>query len=333
MLVDHTVSIMTGNSYPRLQATEHPAKKKRQGSPLAFPMKLHTLLQDATEFGFEDVVCWQPGGNSFKIFQPKRFEDEIMKKYFQRSKYKSFQRQLNIYGFRRVHHGPFKGGYRHASFNRENPCLTMTRKHKARDVILNKDFVAADTQDAMYESPLDYLICLDDSELFGANGGDGSADLNDILDDFLKNHGYEEPENLDLDDSPVLDSGYTSSEDQGSVDLTECSDDASMSDRYFPCKLFAMLEDSEKENFADIVSWVADGTAFKVHKRQEFVEKVMPNYFDQTQFESFRRQLNMYGFSRISKGKDRGVAAHPFLRRGERALCQQVKRVSKSPTR
>ena len=71
-------------------------------------MKLHALLEDASRLGFEDIVCWQPGETCFKVLQPERFANEIMTKYFQQTKYKSFQRQINTYGFRRVQHGPLK---------------------------------------------------------------------------------------------------------------------------------------------------------------------------------------------------------------------------------
>jgi hypothetical protein len=63
-----------------------------------------------------------------------------------------------------------------------------------------------------------------------------------------------------------------------------------------------------------------------VHKSDEFVEKVMPDYFDQTKYESFRRQLNLYGFTRVSRGKFRGLYSHPFFVQMDRSLCQNINR-------
>jgi hypothetical protein len=45
-----------------------------------------------------------------------------------------------------------------------------------------------------------------------------------------------------------------------------------------------MLEHAKKENFQYIVSWVKDKSAFKLHNPQAFIEKVMPNYFDQAKY-------------------------------------------------
>jgi hypothetical protein len=336
-----------------------PSKSHCFGSSGSFPIKLHTLLEDASRLGFDDVVCWQPGGASFKVLQPKRFDSEIMKNYFQQTKYKSFQRQLNIYGFRRVHHGPFKGGYTHPKFKRETPDFSMTRKPKHRGNLLSKHSLTSTELDTICRSASDNVMSLVGSECFRSGGDDFYDDssviaMNDLLSDFLFNY----------DDAP--DDKNDPEEDFFSVDKTTTSDystfsstaeaeeqsvvvkaeadpgtasgstddgDSSSSDRFFPCKLFIMLEDAEKEIFSDIVSWVQGGTAFKVHNRQEFVTKVMPNYFDQTQFESFRRQLNMYGFSRINKGKDRGVAAHPSFLRGHRGLCEKLTRVAKHAVR
>jgi hypothetical protein len=98
----------------------------------------------------------------------------------------------------------------------------------------------------------------------------------------------------------------------------------------FPWKLYTMLEDVERDNLTHIVSWVQDGSAFKVHKSDLFVEKVMPNYFDQTQYESFRRQLNLYGFTRVSRGKGRGVYSHLSFHKYHRSRCQNITRRPKS---
>lgn len=41
---------------------------------------------------------------------------------------------------------------------------------------------------------------------------------------------------------------------------------------------------------------------------------------------SFQRQLNLYGFVRISSGPHKGCYAHAKFRKGHRELCQQVTR-------
>jgi hypothetical protein len=107
-------------------------------------------------------------------------------------------------------------------------------------------------------------------------------------------------------------------------------DDQSQSEHHtFPWTLHVMLEDAERDNFEHIVSWVDDGTAFKVHDSKEFVTKVMPNYFDQTRYESFRRQLNLYGFARYSKGRNRGIISHSCLIKSDFSLCGNITRKPK----
>jgi hypothetical protein len=62
--------------------------------------------------------------------------------------------------------------------------------------------------------------------------------------------------------------------------------------RDFPWKLHIMLEDAGKERNQHIVSWHPDGMSFKVYKPKVFVEKIMPRYFNQTQFRSFQRMVS-----------------------------------------
>jgi len=61
----------------------------------------------------------------------------------------------------------------------------------------------------------------------------------------------------------------------------------------FPWKLFEMLEDAEQEKFDDIVSWLPDGSGLKVHKQSDFSEKIMKEYFKQSKFKSFTRQVRL----------------------------------------
>eukprot|EP00980_Cylindrotheca_fusiformis_P011396 scaffold2642_cov120-Cylindrotheca_fusiformis.AAC.5 len=76
-----------------------------------FTVKLHRILEDAENEGFQNIMCWNPGGRSFSIHQPRDFVSIVMPRYFRQTKYKSFQRQLNLYGFTRE----VKDGVRGAS--------------------------------------------------------------------------------------------------------------------------------------------------------------------------------------------------------------------------
>jgi hypothetical protein len=99
-----------------------------------------------------------------------------------------------------------------------------------------------------------------------------------------------------------------------------------LSERIFPLKLHKMLENAERDGIQHIVSWVNNGTGFKVHNSKLFTEQVMPMFFDQTKYESFRRQLNLYCFARISRGPQRGVYSHPSFVSGRRELLSNVTR-------
>ena len=54
----------------------------------------------------------------------------------------------------------------------------------------------------------------------------------------------------------------------------------------FPWKLHDMLDRSSAEGYDDVVSWVEDGKAFRVHLPDVFVENVMPRFFKQTKYKS-----------------------------------------------
>lgn len=108
----------------------------------AFPWKLHRVLEESEPCGFNDIVSWQ-GNRSFKVHDPKNFEKSIMKKFFNQTRYKSFQRQLNIYGFERITVGTDIGSYTHHLLVRGKPniCRFMVRtkvKNKGSKAITDK---------------------------------------------------------------------------------------------------------------------------------------------------------------------------------------------------
>ena len=89
----------------------------------------------------------------------------------------------------------------------------------------------------------------------------------------------------------------------------------------FVWKLYEMLEDVESSNQEGIVSWVRNGTGFKVHNLEKFVDEIIPKYCKLSKYKSFQRQLYFYGFTRITKGPDTGAYHHPMFIRGQKTLC------------
>jgi hypothetical protein len=99
------------------------------GAPTTFPWQLHLLLDDAEIKGFSDVVSWIEGGTMFKVHKTEEFANHVMPCYFNQTRYKSFQRQLNSYRFHRFSAGKNKGTCFHELFMRHKPdlCLHINR--------------------------------------------------------------------------------------------------------------------------------------------------------------------------------------------------------------
>ena len=129
------------------------ATMRNSNSTNNFPISLYRLLEDCECNGQEDVVSWIPESNRrsrkssnhdndhqeevrkmmmmtnhhhrnqhrvhfFKVHNIPKFCETVMPKYFNQTKYKSFLRQLNFYGFGRVNSGPNRGSYWHRNFRR-----------------------------------------------------------------------------------------------------------------------------------------------------------------------------------------------------------------------
>ena len=95
-----------------------------------FPWKLHEMLDLVERQGDEHIVSWLPGGRSFRVHMPELFVERIMKLCFNQTKYKSFQRQLNLWGFERNSTECIeKGAYSHPLFvrGRKDLCQEIAR--------------------------------------------------------------------------------------------------------------------------------------------------------------------------------------------------------------
>lgn len=112
----------------------------------------------------------------------------------------------------------------------------------------------------------------------------------------------------------------------------------------FPWKLHLLLERCEYEHQQKLaacaaegtspnsvpdmpISWLPCGKAFKVHDKERFVREVMPSFFGTQSFKTFQRNLNLWGFTRVSKGPQKDVCSHPLFLKGFPAVCQSMKRI------
>jgi hypothetical protein len=94
----------------------------------------------------------------------------------------------------------------------------------------------------------------------------------------------------------------------------------------FPNKLHEMLEGVEADGNSHIISWQPHGRCFVVHKPELF-KTILPHYFKLSKIASFQRQLNLYGFQRITRGPDKGGYYNELFLRNRPFLSHRIQRV------
>jgi hypothetical protein len=90
------------------------------------------MLDGAERNGFASIVSWQPHGKAFLIHKPDAFASSVLPKYFEGSKFRSFQRQLHIYGFQRIKNknSPDCNALYHELFCRGHQSLSLRMKRE-----------------------------------------------------------------------------------------------------------------------------------------------------------------------------------------------------------
>ncbi|CAM9261112.1 unnamed protein product [Ectocarpus fasciculatus] len=89
----------------------------KRGAPQAFARKLAEILTTESTA----TISWNANGSAFQVHDVERFSEDILTKYYRHSKFSSFQRQLNLYSFRKIVKGADAGGYAHPMFRRDRP--------------------------------------------------------------------------------------------------------------------------------------------------------------------------------------------------------------------
>jgi len=130
----HTPAVVSDDDESRKRKSDTKATTKKRE---IFPEKLIEILSDSS---LSEIISWLPHGRSFVIIRPDIFTQQVLPKYLPpidtraSTKYPSFTRKLNRWGFRQATRGPDTGAFHHPLFRRDKPelCLEMVCQ-KSRD--------------------------------------------------------------------------------------------------------------------------------------------------------------------------------------------------------
>eukprot|EP00980_Cylindrotheca_fusiformis_P016193 scaffold4811_cov171-Cylindrotheca_fusiformis.AAC.1 len=103
----------------------------------------------------------------------------------------------------------------------------------------------------------------------------------------------------------------------------------------FPRRLYEMLESEAKSATKSpseevVISWSDSGRAFRIVDVGTFVTSVLPKYFRTKKFSSFQRNLNLYGFTKVRRGPDTDMYAHPAFMRGRPESLSELRKSTSS---
>jgi len=176
-----------------------------------FPNKLHIVLSNPN---YKHIITWMPHGRSWRVLQPDVFSEIALPKYFNnQSKYSSFMRQVNGWGFKRITRGPDRNSYYHELFVRNNPELasTMTRRKVISAEVISANEI--DTEPNFYEttpvlannsnvsaSVIPTYSAGIPSQLYGGVGGAGGFNYHDTS--HLPYYSYDQPSHLSSSSAP-----------------------------------------------------------------------------------------------------------------------------------
>ena len=114
-------SLMCGMSPTNCIIVEKATIAPRKGVEL-FPSKLMKILSMDNPV-IQRSITWLPHGRAFQVLDEKMFEEKIMNISFNTTKIRSFKRQLNLWGFKRIAEGIDQGAYYHQMFLKDKPNL------------------------------------------------------------------------------------------------------------------------------------------------------------------------------------------------------------------
>ena len=91
----------------------------------------------------------------------------------------------------------------------------------------------------------------------------------------------------------------------------------------FPTKLYKILAEPA---YHEYIAWLPHGRAWRVLKPKGLEDDIIPKYFRSDRLASFMRQVNGWGFKRITEGPDLNAYYHEMFLRGLPHVCNKMRR-------
>ncbi|PPQ89271.1 hypothetical protein CVT25_001355 [Psilocybe cyanescens] len=243
-----------------------------------FARKLYNLLEDPSH---NAIICWGPERDCFTVKDTTLFAKNILPRVFNHSNFASFVRQLNKYDFHKVRKESSQDldqtwTFKHPNFHGDRPeALQHIRRKAAQGAAGERP--PQDTSKAEFSSLYSYPSQLSrqpfSSNLDGMRGS--------------------KPTSMEL--QVELDRLRDDNEDLRTRTRTL--------ERNYDAMGTSLLQDPALQ---DMISWGALRDCFVVKARptfdpSEFLKTVLPPTFNHSNFASFVRQLNKYGFHKVKK--------------------------------
>jgi hypothetical protein len=101
-IIDHSYNDHSSNPFQLPQHINHIIASSHQSlvaRPKAetFPMKLHDIVSNHS---YQHIIGWMPHGRSWCIKNKDLLVSEVLNEHFNHRNFESFNRQVNIYGFK-----------------------------------------------------------------------------------------------------------------------------------------------------------------------------------------------------------------------------------------
>eukprot|EP00984_Skeletonema_dohrnii_P007976 scaffold2940_cov77-Skeletonema_dohrnii-CCMP3373.AAC.2 len=144
-------SIIIQPNLSKMKMNENKLQQQQQ----AFPFKLYEMLEYARASGVSSSISWLADGTGFVIHNKDAMMNDLTPMFFNQTKFRSFTRQLNLWGFLRTN--PRGDNWKHKDFLRERPDLL---KEIVRISVKSKSAMKVNRMSSSRSSNIKATACL-----------------------------------------------------------------------------------------------------------------------------------------------------------------------------